>query len=64
MKYRYKDVDYEIELGDDGTLDTIVIIDGIEHRLSSENRPSNNKHFIQWLLENAEDIIETDDRYW
>ena len=64
MNYKYKGVEYEILLEDDGTLDTVISINGITHRLSSEDRPGNEQHFVQWILEIAENIIETDERYW
>ena len=64
MNHKYKGIEYEILLEDDGTLDTVISINDITHRLSSENRPSNEKEFMQWILDIAEDIIETDERYW
>jgi len=64
MNYNYKGEKYEIQLEDDGSLDTVININGITHRLSSEDRPANEQHFVQWLLEMSEQIIETDERYW
>jgi len=64
MEHIYRGKKYIIYLEDDGTMDTVISINGIEHRLNSEDRPENDKDFTNWILEIAENIIETDERYW
>jgi len=64
MEHIYKDRKYEVELGDDGSMDTIICIDGIDHRCSSEDRPGDEKEFMLWFLDMVESIVESDDRYW
>ena len=57
---------FECYLIDDGTLDTVIQIDGIEHRFSSEyvKRDEDRSLSDEEFYRLAEEVIESDERHW
>lgn len=66
MNFKYKGKKYEVFLGDDGTLDTIIVLSGITHRLDSEGirRHKDCTPYKTDIIQACENIIESDPRYW
>jgi len=60
MRIRYAGKTWNVELLDDGTLDTVISVDGVEHRFN-EDRPRRSRRAIRQL---AIDAIESDERHW
>jgi|TARA_R100001530_G_scaffold126123_1_gene94861 hypothetical protein len=59
---------YDVFLLDDGSLDTVIEIDGIEHRFDSEYasfyRAKMGEMTIDGLEMLAKECIDEDDRHW
>jgi len=68
MKIMVDGQDYEVQLLDDGTLDTVIEVDGIEHRFSGEFaahwRDETGALSEEGLKELAANAIEDDERHW
>lgn len=70
MKLKYYGKTYTYFLVDDGTLDTVIEIEGIEHRLSSDairRHQTGRLMFEPYLTDMkfwVKEIIESDSRYW
>ena len=68
MKIMVDGQDYEVQLLDDGTLDTVIEVDGIEHRFSGEFaahwRDETGALSEEGLKELAANVIEDDERHW
>ena len=66
MKLKYDGETFEVWLIDDGTLDTVIEVNDIEHRFSDTSylRDKNGVLSEKGLIELAKEAIESDDRYW
>ncbi|KKM14220.1 hypothetical protein LCGC14_1708370 [marine sediment metagenome] len=62
--------EYEAYLCDDGTLDTVISVDGIEHRFTFDSedgatyRDADGRMTEEGLRLLALDAIETDEHHW
>ena len=68
MQVNVDSTKYEVYLLDDGTMDTVIEIDGIEHRFDSEYasfyRAKMGEMTIDGLEMLAKECIDEDDRHW
>ena len=68
MKLKIDGVHYQVWLVDDGTLDTVIEINDIEHRFSTEYaahwRDETGALSDEGLEVMARDAIDHDDRHW
>ncbi len=59
---------YSVLLLDDGTMDTVISVDGIEHRFdgdyASEYRDEDGAMTVEGLEALGRDAIEADERHW
>ena len=68
MRMEYDGQTFEVRLIDDGTLDTVISVDGIEHRFDAEYasswRFSDGAMSVKDLIELAKQAIDDDERHW
>ena len=66
MKLKYDGETFEVWLIDDGTLDTVIEVNDIEHRFSDTSylRDETGALSEKGLIELAKEVIESDERYW
>ncbi|MAE85940.1 MAG: hypothetical protein CMB80_24600 [Flammeovirgaceae bacterium] len=66
MEFEYDGEIFEVWLIDDGTLDTVIEVNDIEHRFSDTSywRDKNGELSKKGLIELAKEVIESDERYW
>ena len=68
MQVKVDSIKYEVYLLDDGTMDTVIEIDGIEHRFDGEYasyyRAEMGEMTVDGLEMLAKEAIDEDERHW
>ena len=64
MNIKVDNQEYKCYLGDDGSLDTIIEIDGIQHRFMEVDREEDGSITEETFINLCQDTIETDEIHW
>ena len=64
MNIKVDNQEYQCYLGDDGSLDTIIEIDGIQHRFMEVDREEDGRITEETFINLCQDTIETDEIHW
>jgi len=64
MNIKVDNQEYQCYLGDDGSLDTIIEIDGIQHRFMEVDREEDGSITEETFINLCQDTIETDEIHW